>query len=316
VTPLAALRERLGASRVLFAEGVRLTPREFRPGPVRLADDTTNERLIREAADTARKADAVVLLLGATARMMHEAWPGNEGDNDDLELRGLQNALVDSIRATGKPVVVLLFSGGPLSFAHVDATMPAIAYCWYLGQEAGNAVADVLLGDVDPGGHLPITIPRATGQLPDFYDHKPSARRQAYIFDNSEPLYPFGYGRSYTTFRVTNVRLERDTIAASDSVRVLADVTNTGARAGDEVVQLYIRQDYALPTRPVKELKDFARVSLAPGATRLVTMHLTPAKLGHFGSDERFVVDPGSYRVMVGTSSRDQDLTAVTLQVR
>jgi beta-glucosidase len=316
VTPLAALRARLGAGRVRFAEGVRLTPRGFRMGPTRLADDTTNERLIREAVDTARKADAVVLMLGATARMMHEAWPGNEGDNDDLELRGLQNALVDSIRATGKPVVVLLFSGGPLSFAHIDATMPAIAYCWYLGQEAGDAVADVLLGDVNPGGHLPVTIPRATGQLPDYYDHKPSARRQAYIFDDSEPLYPFGYGLSYTTFRVSRVRLERDTIGVADSVRVFADVTNTGARAGDEVVQLYLRQDYAIPTRPVKELKDFVRITLAPGETRTVTMHLTAAKLGHFGSDERFVVDPGPYTVMVGTSSRDQDLTAVPLEVR
>jgi beta-glucosidase len=317
VTPLGALRQRLGsAARVLYAEGVELTPRGFGMGPARLAADSTNERLIREAADSARKADLVVLALGATARMMHEAWPGNEGDNDDLELRGRQNALVDSIRATGKPVVVLLFSGGPLSFAHIDRTMPVIAYCWYLGQETGNAVADVLLGDVNPSGRLPITIPRATGQLPDYYDHKPSARRQAYIFDDSSPLYPFGYGLGYTTFHIANVRLERDTIAATDSVRVFADVTNTGHRRGADVVQLYIRQDFTIPTRPVKELKGFARVVLDPGATATVVLPLTPAQLGHFDSAERFVVEPGTFRVMVGSSSRDEDLTVVPLVVR
>jgi beta-glucosidase len=317
VTPLAAVRERLGAgARVLYAEGARLTERGFRFGPARMADDTTNQRLIREAADATRKADVVVLALGATARMMHEAWPGNQGDNDDLELRGRQNQLVDSIRATGKPVVVLLFSGGPLSFAHIDRTMPVITYCWYLGQEAGHAVADVLFGDVNPGGRLPITIPRSTGQLPDYYDHQPSARRQGYIFHDSSPLYPFGYGLSYTTFRIANVRLEHDTIATTDSVRVFADVTNTGRRSGDEVVQLYIRQDYTIPTRPVKELKDFARVSLAPGEKRTVAMLLTPAKLGHFDRGERFVVDPGTFTVMVGSSSRDEDLTTVRLEVR
>jgi beta-glucosidase len=316
VTPLAAVRERLGAGvRVLHAEGVRLTsPRGF--GPATLAADSTNARLIREAADTARRADVVVLLLGATARMMHEAWRGNEGDNADLELRGKQNDLVDSVRATGKPVVVLLFSGGPLAFAHIDRTVSTIAYCWYLGQEAGHAVADVLFGDVNPSGRLPVTIPRSTGQLPDYYNHKPSARRQGYIYENSAPLYPFGYGLSYTTFRIGNVRLERAAIGVTDSVRVFADITNTGTRPGDEVVQLYIRQDYTIPTRPVKELKDFARVSLAPGETKTVGMILTPAKLGHFDSAGRFVVEPGSFKVMVGSSSRDEDLITVPLDVR
>jgi len=319
VTPLAALRARLGSdARVLYAEGARLP----RSGPgsgfgrAPLADDTTSRRLIQEAVDVASRADVVVLALGATARMMHESWPGNDGDNLSLELRAMQNELVDAVRATRKPVVVLLFSGGPLSFEHIDRTVPAIAYCWYLGQQAGDAVADVLLGDVNPSGRLPVTIPRSTGQLPVYYNYKPSARRQPYIYDASSPLYPFGFGLSYTTFRIDNVRLERTAIAATDSVKVYADVANTGTRSGVAVVQLYIRQDFTIPTRPVKELKDFARVSLAPGETRTVEMRLTPAKLGHYGSDGRFVVEPGPFRVMIGSSSRDEDLTAVTLEVR
>ena len=347
VTPLAGLRERLGPSvQVLTAQGVQLLRPFARfgpaggpgapaqagagaaPGPapasglpvgfgrVRLADDSTNFRLIDEAAAVARQADVVVLALGETAQMQREAWVGREGDEDDLELRSRQNELVDSIRATGKPFVVLLFSGGPLSFVHVNDTAPALLYCWYLGQETGHAVADVLFGDVDPSGRLPITVPRATGQLPDYYDHKPSARRQDYVFDNSTPLYPFGYGLSYTTFRIDRVRLERTTMARTDSVRVFADVTNTGSRPGVEVVQLYIRQDYTIPTRPIKELKVFRRVLLAPGQTKTVELTLTPARLGHVGGDMRFVVEPGTYRVMVGSSSRDQDLATIPLAVR
>ncbi len=317
VTPLAAVRERVGSgTRVIHAEGTRLLRRGAPFGPVALADDTLNQRLIREAVDTARQADVVVLALGATARMMHESWPGNEGDNADLELRATQNELVDAVRATGKPMIVLLFSGGPLSFAHVDRVAPAILYCWYLGQETGHAVADVLFGDVNPGGRLPVTIPRSTGGLPVYYDHAPSARRQAYIFDDSSPLYPFGYGLSYTTFRIDGVRLERPAIAATDSVRVFADVTNTGARRGDALVQLYVRQDGTIPTRPVKELKDFARVALGPGETRTVALRLTPAGLAHENGAGRFVVDPGPFTVLVGSSSRDQDLVAVRLEVR
>lgn len=330
VTPLAALKEKLGSgTRVLYAEGARLIEGGRGGGPAvaagpvvglgggtRLAADSTNLKLIRAAVDTAKQADVVILALGATARMMHEAWKGNDGDNDDLELRGMQNALVDSIRATGKPVVIMLFSGGPLSFAHIDKTSPAILYCWYLGQETGHAMTDVLFGDVNPGGHLPITLPRSVGQLPDYYNHKPSARRSGYVFDETGPLYNFGFGLSYTTFRFDKVRVEKATIAKTDSVRVFVDVTNTGTRAGDAVAQLYIRQDFTIPTRPVKELKDFSRVTLAPGETKTVQMMLTPAKLGHVGGDMKFLVEPGPFKVMVGSSSRDQDLTTVPLVVR
>jgi len=328
VTALRAVRERLGATgRVIYAEGVRLLDQSRvgpsvaagpvgRGGGARITADSVNQRLIREAVDSAKQADVVVLMLGATARMMHEAWGGNDGDNDDLELRGMQNELAEAIKATAKPVVVMLFSGGPLTFARLDHAMPAILYCWYLGQETGHAVADVLFGDVDPSGHLPLSIPRNVGQLPVYYNHMPSARRSNYLFDDSSPLYSFGYGLSYTTFRMDSVRVSRDTIARTDSVRVRVRVTNTGTRAGDAVVQLYIRQDYTLPTRPVKELKDFRRVALAAGESKVVEMLLTPAKLGHVGMNKRFVVDPGTIKVMVGSSSRDRDLTALSFVVR
>lgn len=329
VTAVAAVRERLraaGGGRVIYAEGVRLLDQnragpDVAAGPVgrggaRLTADSTNQRLIREAVDSARQADVVVLMLGATARMMHEAWGGNDGDNDDLELRGQQNQLADAIRATGKPVVVMLFSGGPLTFSHIDHAMPVILYCWYLGQETGHAVADVLFGDANPSGHLPISIPRSVGQIPVYYNHAPSARRSNYLFDESSPLYSFGYGLSYTSFRIDSVRVARDTIARGDSVAVTVRVTNIGTRAGEAVPQLYIRQDYTLPTRPVKELQDFRRISLAPGETKTVRMMLTPAKLGHIGMNKRLVVDPGLFKVMVGSSSRDADLTTTSFVVR
>jgi beta-glucosidase len=318
VTLLGAVRERLGhADRVLHAEGVRLLEGGGGFGRSgRLADDTTNQRLIEEAVVTAAEADVVVLALGATSGMMREAWRGREGDNASLELRGMQNDLVDAIRATGKPMVVLLFSGSPLAFEHVDEVAPVILYGWYLGQETGNAVADVLFGEVDPSGRLPVSIPRSVGQIPVYYNHAPSARRQDYIFEEeSGPLYPFGFGLGYTTFRVGDVRLERESIAVGDSVEVSAPVTNTGARTGTVVVQLYIRQDNTIPTRPVKELRDFARVNLEPGETALARFRLTPEKLGHYLADGTFVVQPGEFRVMVGTSSRDSDLQAVTLEV-
>ncbi|MFW5947426.1 MAG: glycoside hydrolase family 3 C-terminal domain-containing protein, partial [Gemmatimonadota bacterium] len=318
VTPLTAIRERLGDGvRVLHAEGARLLEeREGRRAPSRLADDSTNRRLIREAVEVAAEADVVVLALGATSRMMREAWPGREGDNASLEPRGMQNELVDAVRETGKPMVVLLFSGGPLAFGHIDDVAPAILYGWYLGQETGGAVADVLFGDVEPSGRLPVSLPRSVGMLPVYYNHAPSARRQGYVFEeDSGPLYPFGHGLGYTTFEIGDVRLARDTIAVDDSVAVTARVTNTGRRTGTAVVQLYIRQDHTIPTRPVKELKDFARVPLGPGESATVTLHLTPEKLGQHLADGAFVVRPGEFRVMVGSSSRDEDLATVRLRV-
>ena len=172
----------------------------------------------------------------------------------------------------------------------------------------------MLFGDVNPGGKLPITIPRSAGHVPAYYNYKPSARR-GYLFDTVEPLFPFGFGLSYTTFAFENLRLDKAVIGAGDTARVSMDVTNTGARPGDEVVQLYIRDLVSSVTRPVKELKGFQRITLAPGERRTVVFDVTPEQLAFYDIDMEWRVEPGEFRIMVGSSSRDEDLQAVTLRV-
>jgi beta-glucosidase len=227
---------------------------------------------------------------------------------------GRQDELVDALAATGKPIVALLFSGRPASIRNLKEKAAAILELWYLGQESGRAVAAALFGDVNPGGKLPITIPRSVGHVPAYYNHKPSARR-GYLFESAEPLFAFGYGLSYTTFALSNLRLDRENVAIDETAHVSVDVTNTGPLAGDEVVQLYIRDVFSSVTRPVKELKGFRRVTLAPGATMTVTMEIPPEALALYDIDMNFRVEPGEFQVMVGTSSRDQDLQTVTLTV-
>ena len=216
--------------------------------------------------------------------------------------------------ATGKPVIALLHNGRPNSINHLVQNVPVILECWYLGQENGHAVAEVLFGDVNPSGKLPITIPRSVGHLPAFYNYKPSARR-GYLFDDVSPLYAFGYGLSYTTFTIKDVRLEKQKIKLNGSTRVTAVVTNTGKREGMEVVQMYVRDVVSSVTRPVKELKGFQRVSLRPGETKTVTFSVTPDLLAFYDVNMKYVVEPGEFVIMVGNSSRDQDLTKVSLIV-
>jgi beta-glucosidase len=175
-------------------------------------------------------------------------------------------------------------------------------------------VADVLFGDFNPGGKLPITIPRSAGHLPVFYNYKPSARR-GYLFDDVSPLYPFGFGLGYTTFAFKKVRLARKKIRGDESTRVLVEVTNTGKRAGTEVVQMYIRDCISSVTRPVKELKGFQKVSLRPGESRTVALDITPESLAFYDIKMKFAVEPGDFEIMVGDSSRDTDLQTVILTV-
>jgi beta-glucosidase len=228
---------------------------------------------------------------------------------------GQQDELIDAIAAVGRPIVALLFSGRPASIRNLAAKATAILELWYLGQESGRAVAEALFGGVNPGGKLPMTIPRSVGHVPAFYNYKPSARR-GYLFDSVEPLFAFGYGLSYTTFELTDVRIENADIGIGESTRLFVDVANTGQRPGDEVVQLYIRDVVSSVTRPVKELKGFQRVSLAPGEKRTLTFHVTPEHLAFYDIGMDFRVEPGEFRLMVGSSSRDEDLTVVTLNVR
>ena len=236
------------------------------------------------------------------------------GDRTSLDLIGLQDELVNAMLATGKPVIALLFNGRPLSTNNLAKNVPVIFECWYLGQECGRAVADVLFGDVNPGGKLPISIPRSVGHLPVFYNHKPSARR-GYLWDDVSPLFPFGFGLSYTTFNLENVRLAKKRIPCEGSTRVLADVTNTGKRAGSEVVQMYIRDCVSSVTRPVKELKGFKKVWLQSGETKTVALDITAESLAFYDVNMKYRVEPGDFEIMVGNSSRDADLQKVFLTV-
>jgi beta-glucosidase len=278
-------------------------------------DPDEDRRGIREAAAVAANADVVLLAIGDNEQTSREAWAVNHlGDRASLDLVGRQDELVDALAATGTPIIALLFSGRPASVRNLAEKAAAIVELWYLGQESGRAVADVVFGDANPGGKLPITIPRSVGHLPAYYNFKPSARR-GYLFDSVDPLFAFGYGLSYTTFTFHGLRLDRSRISVGDPVSVSVAVTNTGSRAGDEVVQLYIRDLVSSVTRPVKELKGFERVSLAPGETRTVRFDLTPDHLAFYDLDMTFRVEPGAFRVMVGSSSRDEDLQSVVLEV-
>jgi beta-glucosidase len=317
VTVLDGIRARVGkAVEVLHAEGCPITVGgSWQQDEVVLSDPAEDRRRIAEAVEVARRADVIVLAIGGNEQTAREAWSRQHmGDRSSLELVGRQNELVDALVATGKPVVALLFNGRPLAIANVARQVPALLECWYLGQECGHAVADVLFGDFNPGGKLPITIPRSVGQLPMFYNHKPSARR-GFLWDDAQPLFPFGFGLSYTTFALRNVRLTQKRISRKGATRVLVDITNTGSRAGTEVVQLYIRDLVSSVTRPVKELKGFQKVELQPGETRTVALDITPAALAFYDVNMDYVVEPGEFAVMVGTSSRDADLQTVTLTV-
>jgi beta-glucosidase len=302
---------------VLHHEGCRITiGGSWQQDEVTAADPEENRRSIRDAAALAATADVVILAIGDNEQTSREAWATNHlGDRPSLDLVGQQDELVDAIAATGRPIVALLFSGRPASVVNLVGKAASILELWYLGQETGSAVANVLFGDVNPGGKLPITIPRSVGHVPAFYNYKPSARR-GYLFDSVDPLFPFGFGLSYTTFAFTNLRLDRAEIDVEETARIQVDVTNTGSRAGDEVVQLYIRDVVSSVTRPVKELKGFKRVTLEPGESTTVAFDVTPEHLAFYDIDMVFRVEPGEFRLMVGSSSRDEDLQTVTLHVR
>lgn len=280
------------------------------------SDDTTG---IAEAVRTARRADAVVLVLGETPAMSAEA-----SSRASIELPGAQLALARAVvaAAPGKPVVAVLMNGRPLALQGLHDLVPAIVETWFLGVEHGTATADVLFGDYAPSGKLPITFPRVTGQVPLYYAHKNTGRPPAegakygskYIDVPWTPLYPFGHGLSYTTFAYGAPRVSAAVIRPGDSLRVAVDVTNGGRVAGDEVVQLYLRDDVASVTRPVRELRGFRRVHLAPGETRTVTFTVGEQDLAFLDASLRRVVEPGGFTVWVGGSSAAEQATHFRLE--
>lgn len=318
VTVLAGIRARAGDKvKVLYSEGCKITRDggSWQRDDVYPSDPDQDHKLVADARKVAQKADVIVLCLGGNEQTEREAWNlKHMGDRTSLDLVGRQDELAQAMLETGKPVVVLLFNGRPLSINYLAQNAPAIFECWYLGQECGRAVADVLFGDVNPGGKLPITVPRSAGHLPAFYNYKPSARR-GYLFDEVSPLFAFGFGLSYTTFAFAKPRLARRRIKRNGSTSVFVDVTNTGDRAGSEVVQMYVRDLVSSVTRPVKELKGFRKVFLSPGETATVELNITAESLAFYNVDMKYVVEPGNFEIMVGASSRDADLQKLILTV-
>ncbi len=321
VSILQGIKDKVGQdAEVLYSLGCRIT--ETRGGnetmptfedKLMFGDPALNAKRIQEAVKVAKKADLIILALGGNEQTAREAWEEHLGDRDSLDLLGNQDDLVKAMVALGKPVVVFLIHGRPNSINYIAEKVPAILEGWYLGQETGTAVADVLFGDFNPGGKLPITVPRSVGQLPDYYYQKPSARLQ-YVDSTALPLFPFGWGLSYTTFKYGNVSLLPDSIGPEGKTKVTVDVTNSGSVRGDEVVQLYIRDEVSSVTRPVKELRGFRRITLDPGKTEKVEFTLGPDELSFLNRDMKRVVEPGSFKIMVGGNS--VDLIEATLSVK
>ena len=319
VSILQGVRDYAGSrARVLYAEGCKITLGKqgwdgWYEDKTQLADPATQTESIRMAVETARKADVAIVVVGETESTNREAWSEQHlGDRDSLDLLGAQNELIHKIFETGVPTVVFLINGRPLSINYVAEHVPAILEGWYLGQEGGTAAAQVLFGEVNPGGKLPVTFPRSVGQLPAFYNFKPS-RNRSYLGTSRQPLFPFGYGLSYTSFRFENVSVHPQRIKQGQSAVVRVDVTNTGSREGDEVAQLYIHQTVASITRPVKELRGFRRIHLRPGEKQTVEFPLTPDALSLLDVNMKRIVEPGDFDLMVGPNSAE--ITNVTLTV-
>ena len=316
-TVLQGIKERAGNDiNVIFSEGCKITVGgSWNEDEITLPDPEENKKLIKEAVETAKSADMILLCIGDNEQTSREAWNQNHmGDRPNIDLFGMQNELVKAVQETGKPIAVILINGRPTSINYINENIAAILECWYLGQETGYAIADVLFGDFNPCGKLPMSIPRSAGHIPCHYNHKPSSRR-GYLFDDITPLFPFGYGLSYTTFSFDNLRLEKKIIGLDESTILHVDVTNTGNRTGEEVVQMYIRDLVSSVTRPVKELKGFKKISLKPNETKTVSLTILPEHLAFTNIDKEFVVEPGDFEIMVGNSSRDEDLIKIILQI-
>lgn len=315
VSPLEGIKALVGdKARLVTAQGVVITKDDdWWQDKVELGDPAENARLIAQAVETAKGADTILLFIGDTEQTSREGWAANHlGDRTELDLVGQQNDLFNALKALGKPIVAVLVNGRPPSYPTVAAGANAILETWYAGQEQGHAIADALFGRTNPGGKLPVTVAREVGQLPMFYDYKPSAHR-GYLFGTTDPLYPFGYGLSYTTFTIGAPVLSSASIKAGEGVSVTVPVTNTGKMAGDEVVQVYLRDDISSVTRPVRELAAFERVALQPGETRQVTLAIRPESLALWNREMKRVVEPGTFTIMAGGNSQDVKSTTLTV---
>ena len=303
---------------VEFAEGVRISDNEEgsrRPGPLKPAPYEVNTVRIEAAVGLARRSDVVLLVLGDRPEVTREATnPAEPGDRNSLNLFGDQDRLVDAVLGTGKPVIALLLHGRPLAVTKLAEHASALLQGWYLGQSGGEAFANVLFGKVNPGGKLTVSVPRSVGDLPMYYNRHPSADINQYVESKRRALFPFGHGLSYTTFELSDPRLSTSEIYPGEMFVVETDVTNTGHIAGDEVVQLYIRDEVSSVPRPVLELKKFRRISLRPGEKRTLRFELYSDDLAFWDLDMKWSVEPGKFTILTGNSSTN--LKSAMLTVR
>lgn len=315
------IKNKIGdGTELLFAQGCRLTTNSsisfynWKLDEIKFPTPEENKKLITEAVEIASKAEIIILAVGENEHLCREAWAKNHiGDNMSLDLFGQQNDLVKAMVALGKPVVVYLMNGRPLSFNYIKENVSAIIEGWYMGQETGNAAADIIFGDVNPSGKLTITFPKSAGQLPLYYNHKPSAQYHNYISDDVEPLYPFGFGLSYTTFTYSNLKLSSPNMPTDGTATISVTVTNSGSRDGNEIVQLYIHDKISSVTRPVKELKGFQRINLKKGESKTVSFVIDKSKLAFWDINMNYTVEPGDFDIMIGKSS--EDIQVATLSV-
>jgi len=319
ISVVDGIRAKVGEkAKVLYEKGCRITtaPEGFRgwwANGVELVDPKTQADSIKAAADAAHRSDVAIVVVGENESTNREAWADiHRGDRDSLDLLGAQNDLVRAVVEAGKPVIVLLINGRPLSVNYIAENVPAILEGWYLGEEGGAAFADVIFGDANPGGKLPITFPHTVGALPDFYNHKPSDDR-SYEFSTRQPLFAFGSGLSYTTFKFDNLRVEPAKILTGGTAKVSVDVTNTGTREGDEVPQLYIHPRVSSVTQPVMQLKGFERITLKPGEKKTVEFRIMPDMLSILNVDMHRVVEPGVFDLMVGPGSDKTSTVKLTV---
>jgi len=310
VSILEGIKAAVGSNiAITYAEGVRITradPDVAQPWAtsLRLVPREENQARIDEAVRVAQGSDIILLVLGDNSTITREAIAGMlPGDRSTLGLFGDQDALVEAMVATGKPLIALLLNGRPLAVTRLAEKANALLEGWYLGQEGGNAFADVLFGKANPGGKLTVSLPRSVGELPIFYNRHPSSDLNVYVEGKRQPLFPFGYGLSYTTFEVSPPRLSNADILTGDCVGVDVDVRNTGTRVGDEVVQLYVRDDVSSVPRPILELEAFERVTVKPGEMRTVHFDLGPDALAFWDIHMQWVVEPGTFTVSSGDSS-------------
>ena len=306
VTLLSGIKQKVSPdTKILYAKGGEI--------------DSDSTQGFDEAVRAARDSDAVIVAVGESAAMSGEA-----SSRSSLDLPGRQLDLVKALQATGKRVIVVLMNGRPLTINWIAENSPAILETWFAGTQAGNAIADVLFGDVNPGGKLPVTFPRRVGQEPLYYNHMNTGRppdannkyTSKYLDVAWTPLFPFGYGLSYTQFRLSNLQLSAPRIRPDGRITVSVEIENVGPLAGDEVVQLYIRDVAASVTRPVRELKGFQRVTLRPGEKRRLEFILGAEQLGFYNREMRFVVEPGEFKVMAGNSSADPHELVTSLEVQ